>query len=63
VLKCVGIGLKGLSLCRVIQNVDERHLRLSYNRQAFDIEHYYHNGHIAAIIAHPAIQWVVRDDP
>jgi 4'-phosphopantetheinyl transferase len=61
VLKSVGIGLKALSLCRVIEIVDDHHLMLSYKQQKFDIEHYYFNGHIAAILAHPAIQWMVQD--
>ena len=62
VLKSLGIGLKGLSRCRVIAVVDDRHLMLSYNHQEFAIEHFYFNGHIAAILAHPAIRWMVRDD-
>jgi len=61
VLKSVGIGLKALSLCRVIEIVDDHHLMLSYKQQEFDIEHYYFNGHIAAILAHPVVQWMVQD--
>jgi 4'-phosphopantetheinyl transferase len=63
VLKSAGIGLKALSQCRVIEIVDDHHLRLSYKHQEFDVEHYYFNGHIAAILAHPAIQWMVQDIP
>jgi 4'-phosphopantetheinyl transferase len=61
VLKSAGIGLKALSQCRVIQIVDDHHLMLSYKLQAFDVEHFYFNGHIAAILAYPAIQWMVQD--
>lgn len=61
VLKSVGIGLKALSLCRVIKIVDEHHLMLSYKQQEFYVEHYYFNGHIAAILADTAIQWMVHD--
>jgi 4'-phosphopantetheinyl transferase len=61
VLKSVGIGLKALSLCHVIEIVDDHHLMLSYKQQEFYVEHYYFNGHIAAILAHPAIQWMVQD--
>ncbi|MBI5593007.1 MAG: 4'-phosphopantetheinyl transferase superfamily protein [Deltaproteobacteria bacterium] len=63
VLKSVGIGLKALSKCRVIAVLDEHHLMLSYNHQEFDVEHFYFNGHIAAILAHPAIRWMVQDIP
>jgi 4'-phosphopantetheinyl transferase len=61
VLKSVGIGLKALSQCRIIEIVDDHHLMLSYKQQEFHVEHYYFNGHIAAILAHPAIKWVVQD--
>ncbi|MFH0993951.1 MAG: 4'-phosphopantetheinyl transferase superfamily protein [Pseudomonadota bacterium] len=61
VLKSVGIGLKALSQCRVIKIVDDHHLMLSYKHQEFAIEHFFFNGHIAAILAHPAIQWAVQE--
>ena len=61
VLKSVGIGLKALSQCRVIEIVDDHHLMLSYKHQEFNVEHFYFNGHIAAILAHPAIRWMVQD--
>jgi len=61
VLKSVGIGLKALSRCRVIEVLDDHHLMLSYKHQEFDVEHYYFNGHIAATLAHPAIRWMVQD--
>jgi phosphopantetheinyl transferase len=60
VLKSVGTGLKSLSKCRIIEIVDDRHLLLSYEHQAFNVEHFYFNGHIAAILAHPAIRWMVQ---
>jgi 4'-phosphopantetheinyl transferase len=60
VLKSVGIGLKALSKCRVIEVLDDRHLMLSYKQKEFDVEHFYFNGHIAAILAHPAIEWMVQ---
>ncbi len=54
VLKSVGIGLQGLSRCRIIEIVDDHHLTLSYKHQDFNVEQFYFNGHIAAILAHPA---------
>lgn len=61
VLKSAGIGLSALSKCRVVKIVDDRHLLLSYKQQAFDVAHFYFNGHIAAVLSHPDIQWVVQD--
>lgn len=61
VLKSAGIGLRALSRCRVIEIVDDDHLRLSYKHQEFGVEHFYFNGHIAAILAHSAIRWMVQE--
>jgi 4'-phosphopantetheinyl transferase len=61
VLKSVGIGMKALSRCRVIEVVDDRLMTLAYDNQRITVEHFYFNGHIAAILAHPAIQWRVKD--
>jgi 4'-phosphopantetheinyl transferase len=61
VLKSLGIGLSGLSKCRVIRIVDDHHLMLTYKHQEFLVAHFYFNGHIAAILAHPVIRWVVQD--
>jgi 4'-phosphopantetheinyl transferase len=62
VLKSVGIGLKALSQCRVIEILDEHHLILFYNHQQFSVEHFYFNGHIATILSHPFVQWSVQND-
>jgi 4'-phosphopantetheinyl transferase len=61
VLKSAGIGLSALSKCRVTRIVDDHHLMLSYKLQEFTVEHFYFNGHIAAVLAHPDIQWTVQD--
>jgi len=61
VLKSLGIGLTGLSQCRIIQIVDDHHLKLSCKHNEFDVAQFYFNGHIAAILAHSDIQWLVQD--
>jgi 4'-phosphopantetheinyl transferase len=61
VLKSAGVGLRALSKCRVTRIVDDHHLTLSYKDQEVNVEHFYFNGHIAAILAHPAIRWLVQD--
>ncbi len=62
VLKSAGIGLRALSRCRVTRIVDDHHLMLSYRDQEFNVAHFYFNGHIAAILVHPDIQWMVVDE-
>lgn len=61
VLKSVGTGLKSLSKCRIIEIVDDHHLVLSYKHHEFDVEHFYFNGHIAAILAYPTVRWMVQN--
>jgi 4'-phosphopantetheinyl transferase len=61
VLKTLGIGLTGLSQCRIIQIVDAHHLKLSCKHHEFDVAQFYFNGHIAAILAHPDIRWLIQD--
>jgi 4'-phosphopantetheinyl transferase len=59
VLKSAGVGMKALSQCRVIDIVDDHHLILFYNHQQIRVEHFYFNGHIAAILSHPSVEWIV----
>jgi len=62
VLKSVGIGLKALSQCRVIEILDDHHLILFFNHQQMSVEHFYFNGHIAAILSHTSVQWIVQNN-
>ena len=59
VLKSFGVGMKGLSRCRVIRIVDERFMTLSYNHQQIHVEHLYFDNHIAAVICHPDVRWSI----
>jgi 4'-phosphopantetheinyl transferase len=60
VLKSVGIGLSGLSVCHIVRIVDDQHMVLSYKEQVYYVEHFYFNDHIAAVIDHPDIRWVIQ---
>ena len=62
VLKSAGVGMKALSQCRVIDIVNDHHLLLFYNHQQISVEHFYFNGHIAAILSHPSVQWIVQNN-
>lgn len=60
VLKSAGVGLSALSKCRVV-GIGDNHLELTYQHRKFRIEHFCFNGHIAAVLDHPDIRWVVLD--
>lgn len=63
VLKSVGVGLGGLSRCRIVRIVDADHLVLCYDHKEYVVSQYRFNGHIAAVTAHPDIRWTVMDIP
>ena len=49
VLKAVGTGLKDLSACRVVEVIDSRHLLIVCHDRLWPVQHYYFDGHVAAI--------------
>ncbi len=60
VLKASGTGIKGLSKCRVIQVIDDDHLRLHYQDREWTVEHFYFDGHIASVVQNQfAVQWTL----
>ena len=60
VLKAVGVGMKGLSSCRITRLVDETHMETDYKGRRFSIEHLYFNGHIAAVVDNGfCVEWTV----
>ncbi len=61
VLKAVGIGLKDLSACRVVEVVDARNLSVAYNDRIWPVEHFYFDDHIASIVkCGGPVQWTLR---
>jgi 4'-phosphopantetheinyl transferase len=61
VLKAAGVGMQGLSSCRIARIVDETHMEADYKGQLFSIEHLYFNGHIASVVANGfQVEWRVE---
>ena len=50
VLKAVGVGIAGLSACRVTAVTDDHHLRLEYKGMTYLVEHFFFDGHVASVI-------------
>ena len=62
VLKAVGIGFAGMSRCRVVEIVDDTHMRLAYDTQPWPVQHHWFGNHVAAITARAfTVCWTVRD--
>ncbi|MFC1859392.1 4'-phosphopantetheinyl transferase family protein [Thermodesulfobacteriota bacterium] len=58
VLKAAGTGMKGLSKCLVEEVLDDHKLIIRYMDRRWCIEHFYFNGHIAAIVKNSfLIEW------
>jgi 4'-phosphopantetheinyl transferase len=50
VLKAAGVGMKGLSSCRIHQVLGDRHMTVDFKGQLFGIEHFQFDGYIAAVV-------------
>lgn len=62
VLKAAGIGIKGLSGCRIERVIDDDNLVINYMDRKWAIEHFNFNGHIASIVKNEFhIKWVISD--
>jgi 4'-phosphopantetheinyl transferase len=51
VLKARGEGLRDLSRCRIDHIVDPTHLRVDYAGNTWTVEHFFFEGHVAAVTA------------
>jgi 4'-phosphopantetheinyl transferase len=51
VLKARGEGLRDLSRCRIDHILDPTHLRVDYAGKTWTVEHFFFEGHVAAIAA------------
>jgi 4'-phosphopantetheinyl transferase len=49
VLKAEGLGLRGLSRCRVIAIPDREHMLLAFDQRRWAVDHYYLPGHVVAL--------------
>ena len=50
VLKAAGVGISGLSQCRVTAVPDESHLHLEYEGVDYLVEHFFFDGHVATVV-------------
>jgi len=61
VLKATGIGIKDLLKCRVDHIFDDKHLQIQYDGQAWLIEHFFFEDHVAAIVKSSfQIEWIIN---
>ena len=60
VLKAEGIGISGLSQCRVTAVPDDRHLRLEYEKRIYLVEHFFFDGHVASVVKNGfQVDWAI----
>ena len=60
VLKAAGIGISGLSKCRVTAVPDAGHLRLTYEGKSYLVEHFFFDGHVASVIKNELeVDWIL----
>lgn len=64
VLKLMGIGLAGLSSCKIQKGTSGNHMTVRFQDQNFQVEHIAFDNHIAAIVTdhRTRIEWIF-DDP
>lgn len=48
-LKASGVGIGHLSACRLVEVMDDRHVLMNFEDRDWRIEHFEHDGHIAAV--------------
>ena len=59
VLKAGGVGLVGLSQCRIIEIVDDTHLIIDYRNRHWQVEQIVFDEHIAAVVHNDCrVKWV-----
>ena len=60
VLKAAGIGISGLSECRVTAILDDSHLRLEYQGRTYLVEHFFFDGHVASVVKNRfLVDWIL----
>jgi 4'-phosphopantetheinyl transferase len=58
ILKAVGRGISGLSHCKVVRVDDPTHMQLVYHGTQWTVEHFWFEGHVAALTAYDFyIRW------
>lgn len=59
VLKRMGVGLPGLSKCRIQAVTDDRCLTVAYEKERFEVAQRFFDGHVAAVLqeAGETVEW------
>ena len=50
VLKAAGVGLKGLSQCKINRIIDETHLIVFYDQKYWMVEHAHYDNHLVSVV-------------
>ncbi len=59
VLKATGVGIAALMKCRVADIIDSTRMALDYQNRCWYVEHYFFEGHIAALVQNDfKIKWM-----
>ena len=60
VLKAAGVGISGLSKCRVKAVPNESHLQLDYRGVSYLVEHFFFDGHVATVVKNRfQVDWIL----
>ncbi len=60
VLKAAGVGISGLSRCRVVAVPDDSHLGLDYKGRNYLVEHFFFDGHVATVVKNRfQVDWIL----
>lgn len=54
VLKCLGIGMAGLSRCRIVDAADAHGIHIEFDSQLYQVMQDFHSGHVAALCLLPS---------
>jgi 4'-phosphopantetheinyl transferase len=61
VLKATGVGIAGLSRCRVAEIRGDRHLRLVYAGNDYVVEHFFFDRHVASVVKNRfRVEWILQ---
>lgn len=62
VLKAEGVGLQGLSKCRIERVIDANRLIVAYMGREWPVEHFFFDGHIVSVVMNTnTVEWLLFD--
>ena len=61
VLKACGMGLTGLSKCRIVALNGSTGITVEYRDRTWQVEHYFFDDHLASVVKQSAnVEWILR---